>query len=330
MILLQVTGIRKQVASGTFHLHPISFTQQQGQKLAVAGATGSGKSTLLRIIAGLEQPDGGEVRFEGAKVKGPDYRLIPGEPGIGYLSQHYELRNHYRMEELLGYADTLPDGQAERLFRLCRIDHLLQRKTDQLSGGERQRIALARLLLTGPRLLLLDEPFSNLDRIHKSVLKEVLDNIAAATGLSFIIASHDPTDLLPWADELLILRDGHKEQQDTPEAIYHRPLTEYAGALLGDYNLLADDMATALGLAPQAGRRYFVRPEQLQITASGATTALRGIITGHTFYGACNLVNVSVDGHELKVWAPAGNIQSGSEVGVLLKGDAWLLPDAAG
>jgi ABC-type Fe3+/spermidine/putrescine transport system ATPase subunit len=264
--ILRVSAISKKV-SEVFALQEINFTQYKGQKIGIAGATGSGKSTLLKIISGLEEPDSGEIFFEDTKVKGPAYRLVPGEPGIAYLSQHYELRNHYRMEELLSYANNLPDGEAEKLFELCRISHLLKRKTDQLSGGEKQRIALARLLLTAPRLLILDEPFSNLDLIHTTILKTVIEDIRDKMGLSCILASHDPADLLPWADELIIVKDGNIIQQDKPAHIYLKPIEEYAGALLGKYNLLDTTLAKLFAIpASSKGMYIFLRPEHFVIS----------------------------------------------------------------
>src|SRR5687767_9414768 len=170
MSLLKLSAITKY-KDGEAVLKDISFSVQKHQKTAIAGATGSGKTTLLKIIAGLVQPDAGEVLFENLRVPGPDEKLIPGHPAIAYLSQHFELRNNYRVEEVLEYANTLPPEESKRLYEICHISHLLQRKTDQVSGGEKQRIALAKLLTTSPRLLLLDEPFSNLDMRHRNVLK---------------------------------------------------------------------------------------------------------------------------------------------------------------
>lgn len=294
MSLLQVTGTGKRIAA-TFALEDIHFSQQAGQNIGIAGATGSGKSTLLKIIAGLEDADTGIVYFETEKIKGPAYRLIPGQPGIAYLSQHYELRNHYRMEELLAYANTLPEGEAESLFALCRISHLLQRKTSQLSGGEKQRIALARLLLTAPRLLLLDEPFSNLDLIHKTILKKVLEDLAEQKGLTCIIASHDPQDLLSWAHELLILKEGKLLQRGSPEMIYHHPGTEYTGALLGKYNLLSPDLAAALDLPPvPEGKQQLIRPEHVK-WAPGKNKGLKAIVQKISFWGSDYEAEVTID-----------------------------------
>ena len=141
----------------------ISFSQKAFQKIAIAGETGSGKSSMLKMIAGLLQPDQGMIYFNDKHVLGPDFKLIPGHPDIAYLSQHFELRNSYRVEELLSYANKLSEEMANAIFEVCMISHLVKRRTDQLSGGERQRIAIARALIRTPKLLLLDEATSALD-----------------------------------------------------------------------------------------------------------------------------------------------------------------------
>jgi len=216
-------------------LKNLGFSQRKGRRLAIVGETGSGKSNLLKTIAGLATPSEGAVYFEGTRVLGPLERLIPGQPGIAYLSQHFELWNNYHVQEILSYTNDLSPDEASELYRLCHIDHLLERRTDQLSGGERQRIALARILVHPPRLLLLDEPFSNLDMIHKRILEKVIADSAARFDITCTLVSHDPRDILPWADELLVLRDGRLIRQGTPLEVYSRPENEYTAALLGDY-----------------------------------------------------------------------------------------------
>src|SRR5690349_14976068 len=186
----------------------VNFSLPKGRKLVVAGETGSGKTTLLKTIAGLAQADKGKVLFEGQRVLGPAEKLIPGHGGIAYLSQEFELPQHLRIEQVLEYANELPEAEAIALFRVCRIDHLMKRKTHQLSGGERQRIALAKLLIGAPRLLLLDEPFSNLDIIHKELLKSVIRDIGQKLGITCMLVSHDPMDTLSWAEEILVIKDG--------------------------------------------------------------------------------------------------------------------------
>lgn len=266
-MFLQVSGVGKQFLE-KWVLRDMHFMQQPFQKLAIAGETGSGKSTLLKIMAGLEHPDEGIAYFQNKKIKSPLDVLIPGHPGIAYLSQHFELRANYYVEELLSYANQLPEQEANALFRLCRIDHLLRRKVDQLSGGEKQRIALARLLVGKPQLLLLDEPFSNLDPIHKDILKAVLHEISGWFKTTCILTSHDPLDTLSWADEILVMRGGQKLQQASAAEVYYHPADYYTAGLFGSYNLVSEDTAKRLQGAEafvQPRRKLFIRPEQLSI-----------------------------------------------------------------
>lgn len=188
MTFLKVSGLVKEGIDGRI-VNDISFSQRKGHRLAIAGETGSGKSTLLKMIAGLVQPDGGEILFNDKQVTGPDDNLVPGHAGIAYLTQDYELPRFLRVEQVLTYAGNKPVKKSARLIEVCRISHLLGRKTDELSGGERQRIALAKLLLTSPRLLLLDEPFSNLDRTHK-LMPKTLSTMSARRCLYPVSSSH--------------------------------------------------------------------------------------------------------------------------------------------
>ncbi|MBC7721906.1 MAG: ATP-binding cassette domain-containing protein, partial [Pedobacter sp.] len=138
MSFLSIANIYKKDERG-FELTTINFTQNQLQKIAIAGETGSGKTTLLKIIAGLVQPNGGTILFDGIRVKGPLEELVPGHPSIAYLSQQFELPNFLSVKQVLIYANPLLDADAEKdeaakaLYKMCRIDHLLNRRTDQLS-----------------------------------------------------------------------------------------------------------------------------------------------------------------------------------------------------
>lgn len=314
MDFLSVSNIN--ITQGSFSLKDISFSLQQSKKLAITGETGAGKSSLMKIIAGLIQPSSGMVLFEGGEVTGPNYNLIPGHPGIAYLSQHFELRNHYRMEELLEYANTLTEQEANTLYELCEITHLLKRKTDGLSGGERQRIALARLLVSAPRLLLLDEPFSNLDLVHKNTLKKVLTNICNATGLTCMLTSHDPADTLSWADELLVMKNGSIVQQATPEQVYRQPSTEYVAGLLGNYNLVEAGQAKALAgmLGIEADeRKMVIRPEAFKLSRE-QNAGMEGIVKKHAFAGSSYELEVQVGGMVLTIRTPGRIAEEGDKV----------------
>ncbi|WP_045687040.1 ABC transporter ATP-binding protein [Hymenobacter sp. AT01-02] len=327
MSLLEVSGITLQ-EKDSYALRDVSFTQQEQQKLAIAGETGAGKSTLLQVIAGLVQPTAGTVRFADRRVYGPQEVLVPGHPGVAYLSQHSDLPRFLRVEQALRYANKRSAAEATTLYEVCRISHLLERRTDQLSGGERQRIALARLLLSSPRLLLLDEPFSNLDRGHKQILKSVIEDIGSRLGITCILISHDPTDTLSWADELLVLKAGQLIQQGPPQQVYAQPADEYTAGLFGDYNLLTGTAATAV--AKLAGLRkknqpLLVRPEQVRL-APLAGSGLPGTVRATQFFGSYYEVTVEVAGASIKAKTSTPDYLPGTQVAVTLgPGGAWFM-----
>lgn len=313
MSLLTVSGISKK-EDDVFVLRNIHFVQEPFQKIALAGATGSGKTTLLKIIAGLTHPDAGQVLFENERVKGPRERLLPGHPHMAYLSQEFELRNHYRVKELLLMANHLPDQDASIVFEVCRIDHLLNRWSNELSGGERQRIALARLLLAAPRLLLLDEPFSNLDAIHRNMMKQVLADIGEQLKLTCILVSHDSLDLLSWADEIMVLDRGTIIQRDTPEELYAQPLNEYVAGLFGAYNSMTPSLAT---LFPIMAHHRFVRPEEFVVVPQ-SDQAVAAEVTRARFMGGYYEMDVRM-GPDVLIIRSDRPVEPGSSVYLSVK-----------
>lgn len=286
MVLLTVSNISKQ-GLGEFKLQDITFSQRKNQKIAIAGETGSGKSTLLKIVAGLAQTDSGEVLLNEERVKGPDENLVPGHPLIAYLTQDFELPKFLRVEQVLSYANNLAQSEAKALFEVCEIDHLLERKTDELSGGERQRIALAKLLITSPKLLLLDEPFSNLDMAHRNTLKNVLKGICKRLKITCILVSHEPMDVLSWADKIIVMKNGKIVQKGSPKKIYNNPVDEYTAGLFGNYNLITEGQAISFyrmwKMKPKR-KGLLVRPENVKIVKK-KRNALAGHVVDVIFFG---------------------------------------------
>lgn len=271
MALLSVSSVSKKGTDEKI-LHDITFKQNKLERIAIAGETGSGKSTLLKVIAGLTQPDSGEVLFKNERVLGPEEKLVPGHSSIVYLSQHFELPKFLRVEQVLTYANTLSDKKAAALYEVCRITHLVERRTDQLSGGERQRIAIARLLSTAPDLLLLDEPFAHLDMANKRIMKSILWDISKKLKITCILVSHDPLDTLSWAERIIVLQAGKVVQLDKPEIVYAQPANEYVAGLFGNYNFLEGKVLKKF--CTQTGRRthaepLFIRPENFKVVKQG-------------------------------------------------------------
>ena len=325
MDLLTVSGIGL-VENGATVLEDVSFTQRKGQKLALAGASGAGKSTLLQVIAGLIQPSAGEVRVGGSRVRGPAETLVPGHPGVAYLSQKSDLPHSLRVEQVLRYANKRPEAEAQALYELCRIHHLAARRTDQLSGGEQQRVALARLLLGSPQLLLLDEPFSNLDRVHKQVLQAIIAELGGLLGITCLLVSHDAADTLSWADEILVLHRGQIVQQGAPEAIYQQPVDEYTAALFGEYNLVrgADRRAlTPTNKRPAAGTALLVRPEQFRL-GPAATSSVPGTVKAVRYFGSYYEVEIGLSETTIQVRVQSTDLAKGEATSVLVvPGGGW-------
>lgn len=300
---------------------------ESGHKIGIAGETGAGKSSLLKMMAGLLQPDGGTILFEGVRVLGPDEQLLPGHGGIAYLSQHYELLNHYRVSEYLQLTCLLETKEAAHLYSLCKIDHLLDRKTTALSGGERQRVALAGALGKKPRLLLLDEPFSNLDMLQKENIKEVLAKVTGSLSVTPLIVSHDATDLLSWADTILLLQKGKIVQQGSPRSIYLHPHNRYCAGLLGPYSEVSGNwLASHFGhWRPTTTQNLiYLRPEQLDIhTGPLPAASMEATVTSVSFMGPYFLVDTVCKGQSLKVSTPKTSFQKGQLVHLSLRDWIW-------
>lgn len=247
----------------------VNFQIVAHSNTAIIGETGSGKTTLLKLLAGLEQPDHGCIYYKGNRLVGPNECLIPGHTEIAFLSQHFELFNNYYVHEFLSYYNQYSEDDSSELFRLCKIDHLLNRKTNELSGGERQRIALAKQLISNPSVLLLDEPFSNLDAINKAIIKSILREVKQKFNITFLMVSHDANEVLPWADTVHVLKNGIIIQSDNPFNLYHQPMNTYCAALLGSYQLIDNfqqyPIWSHLSNFLQPKKFLFLRPEYLQI-----------------------------------------------------------------
>ena len=309
MTLLKVKNITKQ-AGEKIIVSDISFKQEALQKIAITGESGAGKSTLLKIISAHVQTDSGVVIFNGERVIGPEEKLLEGHKDIAYLSQHYNLHNNYYVKDLIWFQIKVDEEEAKELFEICRISHLLERRTDQLSGGEKQRIALCMLLVKHPKLLVLDEPFSNLDPIHKNTLKAVLEDITERLQITCLLTSHDPHDTLSWADEIIVMKEGKIIQQGKPEEIYHQPMNRYVAGMFGKYNLLNPEQAALFGIEAN-GKDVMIRPEEFVINENDGA---KGVIQKISFWGSFYEVEVLVKDVRIVVRVMKNEPKAGEEV----------------
>ena len=267
-------------------LDHVRLEVRSGELLALLGPSGSGKTTLLRIVAGLDWPDAGQVRFDGE-----DALARPaGERHVGFVFQHYALFRHMTVFENVAFglrakprnerpAEPEIRRRVEKLLDLVQLGWLAQRYPTQLSGGQRQRIALARALASEPRVLLLDEPFGSLDARVRKELRRWLRNLHSEIHVTSIFVTHDQEEALEVADRVVVMRDGRIEQEGTPEDVYHRPSSEFVMDFLGNVNLFhgrIEDGKAVFGplvldhsggaLPDGHGARLFARPFELDIS----------------------------------------------------------------
>jgi ABC-type sugar transport system ATPase subunit len=327
MAWLSIQNLSKKINNNTI-VNNINFSQEQQQNIAIAGATGSGKTTLLKMIAGLIQPTEGSIFFNTKKVKGPNDKLLPGIPEIAYLSQHFELRNNYSVNEILDMSNQMHISEANNIYKVCRIEHLLNRKTSELSGGEKQRIALAKLLTTKPQLLLLDEPFSNLDMVHKNLMKQVIADIGKQLHITCIMISHEAADILSWATNLLIMQEGNLVQQGAPKQLYQKPNNEYIASLLGEYNIVNSTNAagfTRLPQKPDSNKKMMLRPEHIKIERA-TNIFQKDTIQKITFWGSYFTIDVLVNTQLIRVKTLRTDLTEGERVFLTVDtADIWYI-----
>ena len=311
MALLEIKNITKQISDHII-VNDISFEQDALQKVAIAGESGAGKSTLMKIISGHIQAGSGAVMFNGERLIGPEEKLLAGHKEIAYLSQHYELLNNYYVKDLIWFQIKVEETAAAQLFEICRISHLLERRTDQLSGGEKQRIALCMLLVKSPKILILNEPFSNLDPMYTDILKAVLEDITDRLQITCLLTSHDPHDTLSWADKIFVMKEGRILQQGTPQEIYYHPVNEYVAGLFGRYNILKPNLAALFGIKPNR-KDVMIRPEAFSINENDS---IKGVIKKISFWGSFYEMEVMVEDVKIIVRMLKNDWRVGEEIGV--------------
>ncbi|KAF2956190.1 ABC transporter ATP-binding protein [Marinitoga sp. 38H-ov] len=198
-------------------LKGIDFQIKKGETVAIVGESGSGKSTILRIIAGFEKPQKGIVRLEDKVLTSKKHFVLPEKRNIGFVFQDYALFPHMTVKENIEFAKK---GKTQEMLKLVNLEGYENRYPYELSGGQQQRLALARTLATNPRLLLLDEPFSNLDEILKDKIRNDLKEILYEAGITTILVTHDRNDALALADRIIIIENGKITFTGIPEEIY--------------------------------------------------------------------------------------------------------------
>lgn len=244
MALLEIEGLRKAFGTVTV-LHELSFVVEEGTFLSLIGPSGCGKTTTLRLVAGFERPDGGTIRLSGRSLSDARGVVSPDKRDMGMVFQSYATWPHLTVRENVVFglrARRVAAGEiAERYDRvasLLSLEGLADRRPYQLSGGQQQRVSLARALVTEPRVLLLDEPLSNLDAPMRAAMRVELRLLQRRIGLTFVYVTHDQEEALSMSDRVIVMNSGVVEQSGKPEDIYESPRSLFVAQFVGRTNVL--------------------------------------------------------------------------------------------
>ena len=278
---IDVTGLDKHFGNQPV-LRGVDLHVAPGTVVALLGPSGCGKTTLLRTIAGLEQPDRGSIEVSGKVVVGPNVWVAPERRRIGMVFQDWALFPHLDVAGNVGYGLPRKERTAERIeaaLEIVDLGGLAKRQPGTLSGGQQQRVALARAIAPEPAVLLLDEPFSNLDSSLRVQVRSEIHQLLVELGVTTVFVTHDQEEAFVLGDEVAVMFDGQIVQQAPPADLYAHPATPWVAAFVGDANLLAGSadggMAhTAVGAVPLLTASHgpvtvLLRPEELRLTSGG-------------------------------------------------------------
>ncbi|HSI81270.1 MAG TPA: ABC transporter ATP-binding protein [Solirubrobacterales bacterium] len=281
-----------------------SLEVPEGTIAALLGPSGCGKTTTLRLIAGFERPDSGTVTVGGRILAGRGEFVPPERRRIGVVFQDYALFPHYDVAGNVAYAlgRNADPGRVREVLDLVGLGGHAGRSVNELSGGQQQRVALARALAPTPDLVLLDEPFSNLEAGLRERLREEVREILAEAGVTALFVTHDQEEALSLAEQVAVMRAGRIEQSGTPEEIYSRPRSRWVAEFVGEIEVVPGEaadgrVACELGSLPVDPSRsgpvdVLVRPESVAIGINGPASAAEAEVTGRRFYGHDQLVEL--------------------------------------
>ena len=312
--LLRISDVRRSFGDVTA-LDGVSLDIRENEFFALLGPSGCGKTTLLRVLAGFESPDSGTVTLAGEDL----LALPPHRRPVNLMFQSYALFPHLSVERNVAYGlerEGLPKPEirerVDDVLRTVGLQDQARRRPNQLSGGQRQRVALARAVVKRPKLLLLDEPLSALDKKVRAEMQLELKRLQHEVGITFVVVTHDQEEAMSMADRIAVLHQGRVQQVDPPVALYRRPANVFVGDFIGTSNLFHGTSAVgglevpALGRLPGAGEvptgrpaHLLVRPEDVRLATAGGL--LTGTVIDSHFFGGVSTLAVRVADHPAPV-----------------------------
>jgi iron(III) transport system ATP-binding protein len=310
--VLEIDRLARRLGPG-FALGPVDLAIEPKQIVCLVGHSGCGKSTLLRLIAGIEQPDSGTLRLDGRELAGSDVFVEPEKRNIGFVFQDYALFPHLTIEQnvmfgLRKWSREAARARAAMLLEMTALSAMADRYPHMLSGGEQQRAALARALAPQPAVVLMDEPFSNLDRDLRERVRHDTIALLRRTGTTAIIVTHDPEEALSTGDRVVLMKAGRIVQSGTGRDLHDRPVDRYAAEFFSTFNRVPGTyrngrLHTALGAFPcrldlaEGGQALaFIRPQA--VCPCLAEDAFSGAVRARSFRGEIEQLELEVEGLE--------------------------------
>ena len=285
---LRIQAIEKRWRDGVT-VGPISLDIAQGEILSLLGPSGSGKTTMLRLLAGFESADGGRVAVAGEDVTA----VPPAQRRFGMVFQHYALFPHLDVGENVGFGlQGRANQKVSEALALVDLAGYEKRKVHELSGGQQQRVALARALAPEPRVLLLDEPLSNLDPALRERTRHELREVIKRVGITTVFVTHEQEEAFDLGDRIAVINQGRLEQVGAPDELYEHPVNLFVATFVGRANVFRGKAARALGA--NGNGVLVVRPERLRFAGAG----LPGVVRERRYIGAAAFFVVEDDEHE--------------------------------
>jgi len=337
--ILTCAGLTKRFGN-VLALDNADLTVNDGALVALLGPSGCGKTTMLRLIAGFETPDAGEIQLQGRLIASPSRSLPPEKRRVSMVFQDFALFPHLNVAANVAFG--LPKGadkskRVPELLSLVRLEGYESRMPHELSGGQQQRVALARALAPEPALILMDEPFSNLDPSVRAGVRHEVRQLIREVGITALIVTHDQEEALSLAGEVAIMQEGRILQFGTPADVYGRPVNRAVGEFLGAANFLPGEVKgktveTVLGTTPvdatfEGAADVMLRAEALVISESDGAEAE---VVAIDYYGHDQMVTARLNtGDLLRIRVlTAPGVEPGSKIGVLVNGEVFVFQRA--
>jgi ABC-type glutathione transport system ATPase component len=322
--MLQLKNVRFNYSGQQYFegIRNVNLKLSEGKILAITGKSGSGKTTLLKCIYGLYDLTGGEVLMNGEQVTGPSFNLMPGHREMELVSQeYYVLMNHTVQENFFDKLQDLTYGdrqkRADKLLKLLELEPLRNIRARDLSSGQKQRVAIGRALAVFPRLLLLDEPFSNIDNLLSEKLFAFIISEAKKCNTAVILITHLPEEALKYADSLAVMDKGRILQEGETWDVYYRPKNSRLAGLLGDFNVLKKEDLESGG-KHRSGKKIYIRPDMIKAAGPGKKADIVLSVTGCSYNGKCfEVLAETKNGRTVKVYSPKA-LQPGAKYSFLL------------